>query len=203
MVEEANVECRMAELEWDRSHDRFTAIVRAATDHGVVVSELSDLSPLEGLRWIRRDDIVSLEDVTADAPERLLAELRGDLRWTVDPTLTALDSLLAHLQERDESIAVYTDRTGSAELLVGRRPVVEERRLALVEVDPDGNLSGDQLEYDLKSIVALDWGTTYLRGPRRAAPAAIPHPLTSGIDSSGAVAPPRPPNSDSESMRWG
>ena len=108
MTEHASDDCRMVHLEWDRSHERFTAIVRAASEHGVIVSELGDFSPIEGLRWIRRDEIISLEDVAVDAPERLLPEHRQQLERTVDPTLTRLDALLAHLAEGDEPLALYT-----------------------------------------------------------------------------------------------
>jgi len=41
--------CRVVELEWDRGHDKFEAIVRARTDAGIVVTQLHDLVALEGL----------------------------------------------------------------------------------------------------------------------------------------------------------
>ena len=153
----------MVDLEWDRSHETITAIVRAETPEGVIVSEIVDLSAVPGFRWIRANEIVSVEDVAPDAPVSRLADRRGDRSHGLEPRLTELRELLRLLEDSVVPVAIYTERTGSKELLVGTEVVVDHDRLVVNEVDTDGSVTGDQLEFDLGEIVCIDWGTRYLR----------------------------------------
>jgi len=162
MSDQPFVPCRVVELEWDRSHESFTAIVRAESQSGIIISQIHDLSTVRGLRWIRADEIVSLEDVTPEDPARRLADRRGELTVRVDDGLTELGSLLELLSGLATPLAIYRERTGSDELLVGSHGRVRDGRLELTEIDSRGELTGDQLTYDLDEIIAVDWGTDYL-----------------------------------------
>jgi len=154
--------CRMVDLEWDRGHETFTAIVRAETSTGLVVTEVLDLSALPGFRWIRADEVISIEDRPHTAPEVRLANLRGIRSDQVDAGLTDLRALLAHLQETGGLIAIFTTRSGSEEALVGRIQTLGSEELALDEVDPGGSSTGEVLTYQLSEIIGVDWHTTYL-----------------------------------------
>jgi len=162
MSDDAPEPCRVVALEWDRSHEGFIAVVRAESASGVIVSQVHDLSILGGLRWIRADEVVSMEDVPNDSPVVRLADHRGARTMRVDASLTELVSLLDLLTGLATPIAVYCERTGSAELLVGSKALVDSGRLVLSEVDPSGTHTGATLGYDLDEIISVEWGTTYL-----------------------------------------
>ena len=58
--------CRVVTLEWDRGHESLDAVVRAESEHGVIVTEVIDFASAPGLRWIRRDEILQMEDYNPD-----------------------------------------------------------------------------------------------------------------------------------------
>jgi hypothetical protein len=182
MSEQPFEPCRIVDLEWDRAHDSFTAIVRAESSAGFVVSEVHDLSPLDGLRWIRADEVVSVEDVAHDSPIVRLADHRGSRTQRLDTALTELGALLDSLCGTAGPIAVYTERTGSGELLVGTEVRVMGGRLELDEVDSGGELTGESLVFDLGEIIGVDWGTTYLGDLADLALAAEGQPASTSPD---------------------
>jgi hypothetical protein len=112
--------CRVVNIEWDRGHERFDAIVRAESDAGIVVTEIHDIAPLPGLSWIRRNEVIEIDDLADDAGEVRLADIRGELVETVEVALTAVEALLVHLAATEPLIGLYRERTGSDELLVGK-----------------------------------------------------------------------------------
>lgn len=153
---------RVVDVEWDRSHESFTAVMRAESESGVIVSLVSELSVLSGLRWIRGSEIVSVEEEPLDSPVVRLASHRGDLAIGVDTSLTDLETLLGLLTGLALPIGVYCERTGSGELLVGSNARASGGRLVLDEIDPSGAVTGDELTFDLDEIISIEWGTTYL-----------------------------------------
>jgi len=154
--------CRVVELEWDRGHDAFAAIVRARTDAGIIVTKVHDLVAVDGLTWIRGDELLDVDDLDDDQPEVRLANLRGSRIATVDPGLTELPALLAHLTDAGVLLFVHRARTGSGEGLVGRIVEIDGQALVLDEVDTDGRFNGDTLEFLVDEIISVDWGTDYL-----------------------------------------
>ena len=154
--------CRVVELEWDRGHDKFEAIVRARTDAGIVVTQLHDLVALEGLTWIRGDELLDVDDLDDDRPEVRLANLRGARTHAVDPSLTELPALLAHLADAGVLLFVHQARTGSDEGLVGRVAEIDDGTLVLDEVDTSGRFTGDTYEFAIDDIISVEWGTAYL-----------------------------------------
>ena len=107
--------CRVVTLEWDRGHESLDAIVRAESEHGVIVTEVIDFASEPGLRWIRRDEILQMEDYNPDLAVVRLADLRGTRVETVDVSLTELPALLQSLEHTDGLVCVYRERTGSDE----------------------------------------------------------------------------------------
>lgn len=152
----------MVDLEWDRGHEIFTAIVRAETSTGLIVTEVLELSALPGFRWIRADEVISIEDRPHTAPDVRLANQRRNRRDQVDAGLTDLRALRAHLKETGSLIAIYTTRTGSDELLVGPIQTLGSDEVVLDEVDPVGSSRGEVFTYRLSEIIGVDWHTTYL-----------------------------------------
>lgn len=158
----ASRELRIVSLAWDRTHEQIVAIVRAESRAGVVVTEVQDLCEAAGRRWIRADEIVDIDDLEPDDPHRRVAELRGSLANEAPVEPTELIPLLRTLLDRSALIAVYTARTGSTECLVGRVRTVQADRLVLAEVDPNGRVTRDELEYDPAHVIGVDWDTDYL-----------------------------------------
>jgi hypothetical protein len=154
--------CRVVKLEWDRGHDKLEAIVRAETDAGIIVTEVDDLVALEGLTWIRGDELLDVDDLDDDNATVRLANLRGSRTERVDPDLTELPALLAHLADLGVLLFVYQARTGSDEGLVGRIAEIDDEILVLDEVEPEGHFTGDTDEFVIDDIISVDWGTEYL-----------------------------------------
>lgn len=151
------------ELEWDRGHERLTAVVEAESRLGLVVAEVVDLVEAPGRRWIRADEVVDIEDLALDDPAVRLAELRGTATaagGAAEPT--DLAALLRRLQATTDLVGVYRTRTGSDECLVGRIETVTADHVVLAEVNPRGTTTGDRLQFPLAKIIAVDWATTYL-----------------------------------------
>jgi len=155
--------CRVVNIEWDRGHERFDAIVRAESDSGIVVTEIRDIAPLPGLSWIRRNEVIEIDDLADDAGEVRLADIRGELVGTVEVALTAVEPLLVHLAATEPLIGLYRERTGSDELLVGKIVATAPGTITLEHVDPNGRYDEDgALDYPMREILRIDWGTTYL-----------------------------------------
>ena len=162
MSEASPGECRIVSLEWDRGHESLTAIVRAESPSGLVLTEVDDLTELPGRRWIRADEVIELEDLAADDPARRLAERHGSLVDATDAEPADLEALLDHLQESSAPVAVYSSRTGSDECLVGTIKRVTPDLLVLAEIDINGTVTGDTLEISPDQIIGVDWDTNYL-----------------------------------------
>lgn len=162
VLQSATDPCRVVAVEWDRSHDSFIAVVRAESSFGVIASQVDDLSLSGGLRWIRADEIVSMEDLPSDSPVVRLADYRRERSTRVDVSLTRLDSLFDSLATEASLVAVYLERTGSDECLVGSNPTVSGGRVTLDEIDTSGAVTGASLDFDLGEIIGVDWGTPYL-----------------------------------------
>ena len=148
------------------------AIVRAASPSGVVVSEVHDLCVLAGRRWIRADEIVDIDDLQPDDPNRRLAVLRGSLAHDATTDPTDLRWLLHLLQDRGELVGVYTARTGSDECLVGPVVAIGSDELVLAEVRPDAASTGDELGSDSTTSSPSTGGTTTSRRSPSSAPRA-------------------------------
>ena len=142
----------------------FTAIVRAEGTTGIVVTQLHDFRALDGLRWIRADEITSLDDLEADDPDVRIAELRGWRTEHTDIELTELSAFLAHLAGHAGLVGIYRERTGSDELLVGRIAEVRAGGVRVADVDTNGALTGDEVDVPFEQIIGVDWGTDYLTG---------------------------------------
>jgi hypothetical protein len=155
--------CPVVDLEWDRGHESFDAIVRLDAADAMVVTAVHDLWPQAGCQWIRADEILQAEPLAPDSPEVRVLDRLGVRSFTVDPQLGDLRSLLEAARQEDALIAVHSTRTGSAEMLVGRVRSVDARRLDLDEVDTSGERTDEPLEYALDEIIAVQWGTDYLR----------------------------------------
>lgn len=153
-------------LEWDRGHEEFNAIVRAEADGGLIVTEMRDLTPLNGYRWLPDGEIVDIEDLPDDDPDVRVANILGARTERLDSGLVDLRALLEARRDDQQLVGIYQARTGSDELLVGAVSAIEDNSVRLDEVRPDGTLSGDTLVYDLNDIVCMDWDTDYLRGLR-------------------------------------
>lgn len=154
--------CRVVTLEWDRGHESLDAVVRAESEHGVIVTEVIDFASASGLRWIRREEILQMEDYNPDLAVVRLADLRGTRVETVDPSLTELPVLLQHLQRTDQLVGVYRERTGSDELLVGEIIELTAALFHIRDVDSKGRYDGEVTEYALDEVIRIDWGSTYL-----------------------------------------
>jgi hypothetical protein len=156
--------CPIVQLEWDRGHDRFTAIVRAESGAGVIVARMHDLRVLPGLMWIPADEVLALDDLDEDVAERRVADLRGDRRLPIDPQLTVLPSLLRHLEAVSPLLAVSLRRTGSDEALVGQLSSVGPDELVLDEVDTGGRFTGHELAVAFDDLLSIEWANDYLDG---------------------------------------
>jgi hypothetical protein len=155
--------CPVVDLEWDRGHDAFDAIVRLDTPTAIVVTEVRDLWPQAGCLWIRADEVLSAEPLDAADPAPRVLDRLGVLLFVVDPALADLATLLEAAREEQALVAVHSTETGSDELLVGTVRQVTGRRVELDEVDTDGSRTHELLEFDLDEIIAVEWGTDYLR----------------------------------------
>jgi hypothetical protein len=158
----SEAESRIVSLDWDRGHESLTAIVRAESPSGVVLTEVDDLAELPGRRWIRADEVVELEDLEPDDPARRVAELRGSLLDGTVAEPTDIEALLGHLQDTSALVAVYSSRTGSDECLVGSVERISPDQLVLTEIDTTGTITGGTVEISLDDVIAVDWGTAYL-----------------------------------------
>lgn len=155
-------ENRIVSLEWDRAHETMTAIVRAESSSGIVISAIHDLTETPGLRWIRANELVDVQDLEPDHPALRLAKLRRSLTRHTTAEPTDLESLLRRLQDATGPIAVYTTRTGSGECLVGYVDTVTSDHLALAEIDAHGTATLETIDFSLGEIIAIDWDNDYL-----------------------------------------
>ena len=155
--------CPVVALEWDRGHESFVAIVRLDHPDALVVTTVHDLWPLAGCQWIRRREILEAEPLADDRPEVRVLDRLGVRLFAVDAPLHDLASLLRAAQDGEELIAVHSTTTGSGGMLVGRVRSVDHERVDLDEVDTTGERTDEPLEYALDEIIAVQWGTDYLR----------------------------------------
>ena len=156
--------CRLVHLEWDRGHDEFDALVRAETAAGIVVTQLDDYATVEGLRWIRADEITSIEDLEDEHPMARFAKLRGWRRSVVAEAPTELPDLLHYLSHNASLVGVYKRRTGSDELLVGSIVQTDAMALHVTVVDSQAAFTGETETLLLDQIIGIDWGNSYLLG---------------------------------------
>lgn len=154
--------CRVVNLDWDRGHESFAAIVRAETDDGVIVTQLIDFSSVAGFKWIRADEILELDDLDTDDPNVRVADLRGTRTERLAPALTATGALVTDLAAQGVLVFVQSRRTGSDEGLVGTITSIDGSVVVLADVDPSGRASGDTVEVSLDDVISVEWGTDYL-----------------------------------------
>jgi hypothetical protein len=155
--------CRVVTVEWDRGHERLDAILRAESPDGVILTEIVDIATVPGLSWIRRNEVLEIDDLEDDAGAVRLAGVRGERAATVDLSLTAVGPLLVHLAATEPLVAIYRERTGADEHLVGKIVATSPDAITLEHVDPNGRYDRDgALDYPLREIIRVDWGTTYL-----------------------------------------
>lgn len=154
--------CRVVDLEWDRGHESLTAIVRAESTTGVIVTVVHDLGSLPGHKWIRADELVSNEDLDGQSAVVRLAQLRGELTERVDCKLTNVVELLVSIHTVGSLLALYSERTGSEECLVGHISKLDPDAVSLVDLDTDGRVTGETWQVPIAEIIAIDWGTVYL-----------------------------------------
>ena len=155
--------CPVVDLEWDRGHESFDAIVRLDHAGAVVVTAVHDLWPQAGCQWIRRDEVLRAEPLASDSPEVRVLDRLGVRLFAVDPAIADLRALLEAAEAGQDLVAVHSTTTGSAEMLVGRVRSVTAHRLDLDEIDTAGERTGEPLDYRLDEIIAVQWGTDYLR----------------------------------------
>ena len=152
----------VARVEWDRGHDEFVGVMYLDEPEGIVVARTHDYWPQAGCLWIRRSEVLSLRELDEADPEvRVLNEL-GVRLFALDPEITELATLLGHAVDTPSPVAVYSESTGSDEVLVGLVTHVGETGCTLSDVGPDGSLSGEDLTFDLAEIIAVEWSTDYL-----------------------------------------
>ena len=156
--------CPLVLAEWDRGHATTTGIVRAHTAAGLILTEIDDLSAQAGLVWISGNELLEVDNLDDDDMFVRIATLRGERQGTVDPDLTWVDSLVAHLADLNLLIMIFQSRTGSREGLVGRITRVRDGMVHLDEIGPDARPTGDPLELALTELISVEWGTDYLRG---------------------------------------
>ena len=149
-------------LEWDRGHESIEAIVRARSDTGIVVTELHDLEPRQGLKWIRHDEVLLLESLPPDGAPSRLADVQGTRAMRADEQLTDLPVLIAAMQDAGLLIAVYDRVAGSSECSVGTVSDLGPERFVIRTVDTDARFDGDTPEFELDDVLSVEWGTTYL-----------------------------------------
>ena len=155
--------CPVVDLEWDRGHESFEAIVRLDHPDAMVVTTVHDLWPQAGCQWIRRDEVLGVEPLAADSPAVRVLDRLGVRLFTVDPALHDLPTLLASAREDQELVAVFSTMTGSSEMLVGRVRRITADAVELEETDTRGERTDEPLELALAEIIAVQWGTDYLR----------------------------------------
>lgn len=167
--------CRVVAVEWDRGHEQLEGILRAEGPEGVVLTEMNDLVPDAGHCWLHADEVLSIDDLcpgcSATVRSATLHEARSD---RVDPALTELAGLLRFLAEAQSTVAVYTRRTGSGELLAGVMASTDDASMSFAEIDTTGSLTGEKVTIDLSEIIRVDWDTHYLRALRALAELAPP-----------------------------
>jgi hypothetical protein len=155
--------CRVVNIEWDRGHERFYAILRAESPDGVIFTEIVDITTVPRLSWIRRNEVLEIDDLDEDAGAVRLAEVRGERAETVDRSLTAVGPLLVHLASTEPLVAIYRERTGSDELLVGKIVATTPDTVTLQHVDTNGRYDEEgRLDHPLREIIRVDWGTSYV-----------------------------------------
>lgn len=86
--------CPIVRLEWDRGHETLDAIVRARSDSGIVITELRDCNPLNGMQWIDAAKLLYVDDLDEDDPNVRLAELPSLSCWTMSGSTTATLSFI-------------------------------------------------------------------------------------------------------------
>jgi hypothetical protein len=149
-------------LEWDRGHEGFDAAIRSDTEHGLIVTEFLDLVLRTGMKWIRRAEVVELEDLPATSAQARLMALRSVGIEPVDDRLTELPKLIEHLAGCGDLVAVFRTATGSDALLVGRIERTSSRHFDLALVDEDGATEPDHRTYVFDEVISVEWGTDYL-----------------------------------------
>jgi hypothetical protein len=155
--------CPVVDLEWDRGHESFDAIVRLDAAEAMIVTAVHDLWPQAGCQWIRADEILAAEPLAADSAEVRVLDRLGVRLFTVDPSLADLATLLRAAQREQLLIAVHSTTTGSQEMLVGRVRLVTDDAVELDEVDTNGERTDEPLAYRFDEVIAVQWGTDYLR----------------------------------------
>jgi hypothetical protein len=160
---ELDVPGPMVRVEWDRGHDVFTGIVRAADDAGIILTPIHDNVPLAGLRWIDDRELLRVVELRPDDPAVRLADLTDARVWAVERSLTDLRVLLASLQHDGDLVMVQQAATGSRTGRVGRITSVDAQRVVLRDVSTSARWSGDTDVIDLDDVICVEWGNAYLR----------------------------------------
>jgi hypothetical protein len=155
--------CPVVDLEWDRGHESFDAMVRLDAPEAMVVTAVHDLWPQAGCQWIRADEILGAEPLPSDSPEVRVLDRLGVRLFAVDRRLADLTALLGAAQDEQVLIAVHSTTTGSAEMLVGSVRTLAAGRVELDEVDTTGERTDEPLDFRFDEIIAVQWGTDYLR----------------------------------------
>jgi len=159
----AVVPCPAGHLEWDRGHEALDAIVRLETADALIITEVHDLWPQAGCRWLSQREVLAFEEFDLASADIRVLDALGARALRAEPALGDLRLLLERLRHLNELVAVYTARTGSDECLVGFVSEVRQAQLTLDEVSPDGGRTGERLDYQLGEVIGVDWGTDYLR----------------------------------------
>jgi hypothetical protein len=155
--------CPVVDLEWDRGHESFDAIVRLDAPEAIVVTTIHDLWPQAGCLWIRADEVLAAEPLDAASAEVRVLDRLGVRLFAVDEGLADLATLLRSAQAEDVLVAVHSTATGSGEMLVGNVRRLTDRHVELDEVDTDGRRTDEPLDFRLDEVIAVEWGTDYLR----------------------------------------
>ena len=155
--------CAVVDLEWDRGHESFDAVVRLDAPQALIVTAVHDLWPQAGCLWLRADEVLSAEPLEDDSATVRVLDRLGVRLFTVDPALADLATLFRHAQQERALVAIYSRSTGSGETLVGTVRVVTDDRVELDEIDTDGRPTHEPLDYGLDEVIGVEWGTDYLR----------------------------------------
>ena len=153
---------RFVHVEWDGGRESFDAILRAESADGAIVSEIHDLVPRRGWKWISSDALASAVPLDDNSPVVRLAGIRSMMPETIDVGLTTLAKLLDHLASTAELVGVFQASTGSDKLEVGRVERRAESEFVLDLVNPSGEWEHDKAEYEMGVVISVEWRTDYL-----------------------------------------
>lgn len=153
---------RFVEVEWDRGHESFVAIIVAEGADGMLFVPVHDLVPQPGFKWIARDEILSMNELDEHAAEVRLAAIRNIPAPTTAADLRSLTRLLQWALTTRTLVMVYQARTGSAEGLVGTVDALGDGGFTLRLVDTDGTWEHELETVAVDQVISLQWDDDYL-----------------------------------------